>query len=32
MLVTLAIWEITEWIPEILNNIFVIIDMLKGAF
>ena len=30
MLITLAIWEITEWIPAILNNIQLIYDIIKG--
>ena len=29
MLITLIIWEITEWIPNIINNCQIIIDLLK---
>lgn len=29
MLFTLIVWEITEWIPNIINNIQVIIDSIK---
>lgn len=29
MLITLIIWEITEWIPYILNNCQLIVDLIK---
>lgn len=29
MFITLIIWEITEWIPEIINNFQIIVDMIK---
>lgn len=29
MLFTLALWHVTEWIPEILNNVQIIINILK---
>lgn len=29
MLITLIIWEITSWIPEILNNCQLIVDLIK---
>ena len=29
MLFTLALWHITEWIPEILNNFQIIYNIIK---
>lgn len=29
MLFTLIVWEITEWIPEIINNFQIIVDLIK---
>lgn len=29
MLFTLIIWHITEWIPYIINNCQVIVDLVK---
>ena len=32
MLFTLVLWNITEWIPNILINIHTIIDLFKELF
>ena len=32
MLVTLSLWAITEWIPNIIVNLGVIIDTFKEVF
>ena len=32
MFFTLVLWEITEWIPNILTNIYTIIELFKELF